>query len=256
MFTNVKNGLTAALLLCSCFSIATAAEIFTLTDNQTDDIALSASEGNAIWQGQDPNGGDWEIFLYRKNTDTVEQLTQNDANDVNPVISGRYAAWEIWDGNDWEICVYNGDEITQITDNDTDDVGIKLSAPLLFWRSWDGMDWEIHKTKLPSCPVSVVCKIAPKTLNLKSKGNGIEAMLFLPKEINLSTVNVSTIRLEGQLIPEKVMLLKGGNIIQMKFSRSQLQAILAPAASVQLHITLYLKDGTKIKASDTIRVIH
>lgn len=254
--TRLMFVVMAVLTLGGFATNSLAGGIVALTNNNTDDSALSASSGNAVWQGKDPNGSDWEIFLYCKDSNDVKQLTHNDVNDVNPVLAGCYAAWERWDGNDWEICVYNGDKVIQITDNDVDDIEPKLSAPFLFWRSWDGNDWEIHKTTLPRSPIGATCTITPKTLNLKSKGNWIEAMLLLPKDISTGSVDTGTILLQGQLSPEKVMVYEKTRIIHMKFSRSQLEAILTPAAAVKLDITVYLKDGTKIFASDTIRVIH
>jgi len=40
-----------------------------------------------------------------------------------------------------------------------------------------------------------------------------------------------------------------------KFSRSAVQALLAPGAAVEVTLTGELKDGTPIAGSDTIRVI-
>lgn len=250
------SALMMALVLGVWASTASAFDIVALTNNDTDEVGLSASSGNAVWQGQDPNGTDSEIFLYSKAADQVLQLTANDANDINPVIAGAYVAWEVWDGNDFEICVYNGDKVYQITDNDVNDVEPKLSAPFVFWRAFDANDWEINKTALPRLPVAIKCKITPTTLNLKSKGNWIDVMLILPAGIHTSDIQAGTIRLEDQLSPEKVAMVAKAGLVHLKFSRSQLQAILSPASSVKLDITAYLKDGTKIAASDTIRVIH
>lgn len=254
--TKIMRTAFGTLIFALLASTCTAFEIFALTNNDTDDVALSASFGNAVWQGKDPNGGDWEIYLYSKDTDEIQKITDNDANDINPVIAGPYVAWEVWDGNDFEICVYNGDKITQITNNDSNDVEPNISAPFLFWRVWDGNDWEINQTKLPRLPMQIKCKITPTTLNLKSKGNWVDVMLVMPSDIKPSSINTSTILLEGLLSPVKVTVYDTTRIVHMKFSRSQLQAILTSGTKVTLDITAYLNDGTKITTSDTIRVIH
>ena len=113
-----------------------------LTDNDTDDIKPQVSGPYAVWQGEDPNQGDWEIYFY--DGSDVMRLTDNNSDDVNPQIDGPTAAWEGWDpnGNDWEIFYFDGISVQQLTNNDQNDTSPQLSDALIIWQCWDGNDWE------------------------------------------------------------------------------------------------------------------
>ncbi|MHC5083202.1 MAG: hypothetical protein ACYTET_04600 [Planctomycetota bacterium] len=184
------------------------------------------------------------------------QLTDNDANDVNPAIEGSYVAWEGWDGNDWEIYAYNGDSVVQMTDNDVDDVNPNISAPLLFWDHFDGNDWEVYKAVLPRRPIEMAFRVTPRTLNQKSNGRWISAVLTLPAGTVADDVDMSSILLEDEVEPDRIKGTGQKTKISMKFSRAEVIDVLDAGEAVEVELTAYLKDGTKIKATDTIRVIH
>lgn len=260
MSTRNLFQLTCISLILSFTAWIAAADPFTgvieaLTDDGVDHLNLVASGGNAAWQSPDPNGFS-QIFLYLGNSGDVLQLTDNDANDINPVIAGSYVAWEGWDGNDWEIFVYNGDSVTRITDNELDDVNPKISASSLFWDGFDGTDWEVYKTTLPRPPVKVGLRFTPRTLNQKSNGKWISCVLSLPNGILVKDVNKSTILLEGEVSPDQFKAINRQTQISMKFLRNEVIQVLDAGNTVNVELTAYLKDGTKIKATDTIRVIH
>ena len=231
-----------------------------LTDDDVDSLNLVVSGNNAAWQSPDPNSTDpnstSEIFLYLGDSGDVLQLTLNDIDDIEPVISGSCVAWVGWDANDWEIFVYNGDTVTQITDNDYDDLNPKLSPPFLFWEGFDGMDWEIFKTMLPKPPVESRHRITPRTLNQKSKGKWISCTLYLPQGTSALQVDASTILLEGVVSPDNIKSNKKKTEISMKFPRDEVIDVLESGNAVVVEVTAELKDGTKIEATDTIRVIH
>ena len=67
-------------------------------------------------------GADWQIT----------QLTDNTYDDQNAKISGGYAAWEGWDGHDWEIFFYDG-AVTQLTNNDYDDIYPEICGDRVAW---------------------------------------------------------------------------------------------------------------------------
>ena len=249
-----------------------------LTNDDVDSLNLVVSGNNAAWQSPDPNSTDpstdpnstdpnstSEIFLYLGDSGDVLQLTLNDVDDIEPVISGSCVAWVARDANDWEIFVYNGDTVTQITDNDYDDLNPKLSPPFLFWEGLDdqgGSDWEVYKTTLPSKttlpppPIEASHRITPRTLNQKSKGKWISCTLYLPKGTLVTDVDTTTILLEGQVSPDKFKLESKKSRIYMKFLREEVINVLEAGNTVDVEVTAYLTDGTKIVATDTIRVIH
>jgi Ca2+-binding RTX toxin-like protein len=62
--------------------------------------------------------------------------------------SGSLLAYSQWDGNDYEIFVWNGTTSHQITHNEYDDVYPSLEGNQLAWQGWDGNDWEIFLATL------------------------------------------------------------------------------------------------------------
>lgn len=224
-----------------------------LTNNETNDIKPQVSGIYAAWQGQDPDGGDWEIYFYDSNS--VMRVTDNNSDDVNPRISDSIVVWEGWDANggDWEIFYFDGESVHQVTDNNYNDIGPEVSESLIVWQSWDGNDWEISSAIIPS-PVGL--KVSPQTLNLKSKGKWITVQVWLPAGYNRSDVVGSSLLLLGEVPASKVQKGNGSRKVMAKFSRPEVQALLAPGAAVEVTLTGELKDGTPIAGSDTIRVIE
>ena len=51
----------------------------------------------------------------------ITQITDNSEDDEEPQVSGTNVVWKGWDGNDWEIFLYDGSSVMQITDNSEDD---------------------------------------------------------------------------------------------------------------------------------------
>lgn len=74
----------------------------------------------------------------------IDQLTDNDANDVNIAASGDRAVWQGQDsGPDWEVFLFDGSEVIMLSDNDSNDVNPQVSLSHVAWENWDGNDWEI-----------------------------------------------------------------------------------------------------------------
>ena len=57
--------------------------------------------------------------------------------------SSGLLAYSQWDGNDYEVFVWNGTESTRLTDNLYDDLYPSLDGDQVAWQGWDGQDWEI-----------------------------------------------------------------------------------------------------------------
>ncbi len=81
----------------------------------------------------------------------VVQLTNNAYHDSEPEISGSNIVWRGFDGNDYEIFLYDGLSIRQLTDNSYDDGGgaygydnnPRVSGSNVVWEGFDGNDCEI-----------------------------------------------------------------------------------------------------------------
>lgn len=57
-------------------------------------------------------------------------MTDNNADDVDPAISGSNVVWSQWDGSDWEIY---SNFAEQLTDNDIDDRNPDISGTNVVW---------------------------------------------------------------------------------------------------------------------------
>jgi hypothetical protein len=222
-----------------------------LTDGDINNAGIAISGAHAVWQGKEPN--DWEIFYYDGNT--VTQITENDTDDIRPQIQGSSIVWQGRDTNegDWEIFYYNGQGVVQITDNNNDDVNPRISAARIFWKGWDGQNWQVFSAAFP---VSITMKVSPATINLKSNGQSITVALSLGTALKAGNVDISSLRLLGQVAASSAVVVSGSNKLIIKFDRSEVQSLLQAGSNVEITLTGKMKDGTVITATDTVKVIN
>ena len=73
-------------------------------------------------------------------------LTNNNFDDYGPEISGNNVVWYGFDGNDYEIYLYdyNRRSIAQLTDNDIYEYSPQISGNNVVWYSFDDNDSEIY----------------------------------------------------------------------------------------------------------------
>ncbi|MEM2101962.1 MAG: hypothetical protein QXM22_00425 [Candidatus Bathyarchaeia archaeon] len=156
-------------------------------------------------------------------------------------------AWQsrIGDVNFDPRCDFNSDGIINIKD-----------------ANYIGLNWTTY--------LKVHVYIMPETLNLKSKGNWIIAIVILPKGINATNVDVSSVKLNGTIpASSKVSFCsKFPNVFVVKFSRQAVitliseklgtKASMSCKKSYKLTLTVSGKVGSKFafSGSDTVRVIH
>jgi hypothetical protein len=187
----------------------------------------------------------------------VLQLTDNDTDDISPQVFGGHSVWQGKDpvGGDWEIYFYDGNSVSRLTDNTTADTKPQIFGKNIVWQGWDanGGDWEISAAVIPA---SMKMKITPQSLNLKSKGQWITCHLRLPNDLQVADVNVSSIRLQGEVAAAKVTAGKLSNQLVIKLDRAAVGALLTPGASVEITLTGQMNDGAWFEASDTIKVIN
>jgi hypothetical protein len=103
-------------------------------------------------------------------------------------------------------------------------------------------------------PISAEVKIAPRTINLQSKGKGITAFLRLPEGYDVADVDPNSILLENEIEPVRFWLTEDRQIAIAGFSREEVQSIL-DTGEVELTITGQLTDGTTFEASNIIKVV-
>ncbi len=104
-----------------------------------------------------------------------------------------------------------------------------------------------------------IADVIPNTLNLKSKGKWITCYIKLPEDYNVSDIDISTVKLNGEISAELHPAeigdydVDGITDLMVKFNRQDLTAILSRDEAT-LTITGKLND-TLFEGTDTIRVI-
>lgn len=89
-------------------------ETIQLTDDDKVNGFPQQDNGKVVWSGTS-GSREPEISLYDGNEVTIL------GNGLSPRIDGDNVVWERWDGNDFEIVLYNGSETIQLTDNNAFD---------------------------------------------------------------------------------------------------------------------------------------
>lgn len=109
-----------------------------LTNNTSTNRFAGISGDNIVWWT------DNNIYLYNG---AIHQITNSSTTKGVPYISGDNIIWPEYDGNDYEMFLYNGKQIIQLTNNIYDD-----NTPAYFefidgdkavWHGYDGNDLEI-----------------------------------------------------------------------------------------------------------------
>jgi hypothetical protein len=171
------SAFSALVLLASVSASYSGYSLTQLTSNPYNDFNPQINDnGYVVWQGFDGPAGDTEIFLY--DGTTISKLTDNAILDVDPQINNTgyvvweggggvylyngtstiplssglhpqindngYVVWQRFDGNDYEILLYDGATILQLTNNDYEDRYPKISNNgYVVWEGFDGNDYEI-----------------------------------------------------------------------------------------------------------------
>lgn len=112
-------------------------------------------------------------------------------------------------------------------------------------------------------------RITPRTLNLKSHGNWITAVILLPAKVNASDIEVSSIRLNGSItVSPEAPVCRFSDGLVVKFSREEVTALIKASLNSKIsvtcekstHVTLTvtgtLASGLRFSGSDMIRVIR
>ncbi|MEM3697383.1 MAG: DUF4114 domain-containing protein [Candidatus Bathyarchaeia archaeon] len=149
-------------------------------------------------------------------------------------------------------------------------VNPKGSGYIIAWEDlWSLGDADFQDFVIAALtPVNVCVHFCPRTLNLKSKGRWITAIVRVPKEYNVSDVDVSTILLNGTVSADQrhYAICKRWNLIVLKFNRTEVIELIKASLNetacnkksikVSLTLTGNFFDGTPFQGTDKIRVIH
>lgn len=104
-----------------------------------------------------------------------------------------------------------------------------------------------------SPPIPAEARIAPRTINLASKGNWITCYIWLPEGYDVADIEPDSVFLEDEIKPDEFSADQQKQVAIAKFNREDLQAILE-VGDIELTITCQLTDGTNFEATDTIKV--
>ena len=107
-------------------------------------------------------------------------------------------------------------------------------------------------------PLTVIVKVTPKVINLRSRGGWIIFTIQFPNEHSIGDVDIETVVLNEQIRPASYKTDEKANNLVVKFDRgnTDIQQLIGDlGGQVQLTITGELIDGTKFTGSDTIKVL-
>jgi hypothetical protein len=107
-------------------------------------------------------------------------------------------------------------------------------------------------------PLTVVVKVTPKVINLRSKGGWIICTIQFPNEHSVSDVDTETIVLNEEIRPASYAADEKANNLVIKFDRgnTEIQQLTGDLeGEIPLTITGELTDDTKFRGSDIIKVL-
>lgn len=104
-----------------------------ITDSPYDDTApyYDAETLQIVWQRF--IDGRHQIILYDLRAEEETQLTFGRTNSMEPAVSAAGVAWQMWDGSDWEIMFHNGTFTEALTENETQEVSPVLQDGYVIW---------------------------------------------------------------------------------------------------------------------------
>ena len=126
-----------------------------LTANSGADAEPSVYGASVVWQSSSTSAPtasitDFDVMLYDGSSTTNLTSSQSTTNHTNAAIFGSNVIWQGWDGNDWEIFLYNGSTISRLTNNSVDEVNAVISGNYIAWEGFDGNDTEIFRYSISS----------------------------------------------------------------------------------------------------------
>lgn len=109
-----------------------------ITDNDYDDTSpnYDAESMRIVWQRQ--VDGRSQIVEYDIMDDKEIQLTYSKTNSMEPKVSKSGVVWQAWDNNDWEVMFFDGSYTEQITNNDSQDVAPVIQDKYILWNVLGG----------------------------------------------------------------------------------------------------------------------
>ncbi len=104
-----------------------------ITENSFDDTAphYDPESMRIVWQRL--IDGRFQIILYDIMEQTETQLTFSKTNNMEPKVSDAGIVWQAWDNNDWEVMYFDGAYTEQLTNNEGQDVAPVIQDGYVLW---------------------------------------------------------------------------------------------------------------------------
>lgn len=125
--------------------------------------------GVTAWQQASTWPCGWEIS-YSLNSSDIYQLTTNCYYDMGPQLYGNELVWYAWDGQDFEIMLYDLQKqvLTQLTDNVFDDVSPVIWDGSIAWEAYPSVEADIflyQDGKISKISSNVEDDVSPRIWN-------------------------------------------------------------------------------------------
>ena len=199
-----------------------------LTDNDHADVDPRIFNGQITWHG---GGGvpdnDYEIYLYSDGG--VTQLTNNNADDINPRLGATdQVVWQGFDGDDWEIFHFNGTSVIQLTNNSVDDLNpeIEVNGTNIVWQRFDGSDFEIMFKKNTS-----ITQITNNSIDDVRPFTGFSQVLWSANQdgdYDIYNYNGSSIlNLSNNDVHDELLFVRGINVVWRSYTKPEGEIFLS-----------------------------
>ena len=119
-----------------------ATNLLQITTNYFYVLNPDIHENELVFQGWD--GDDYEIFLYHFDTDRIEQLTNNQFDDISPVVWNGHVAWVAHPTVTAEIFYMADGVIRKISEGTEDNAAPSIWEDKVVWQGYDDTDLEIY----------------------------------------------------------------------------------------------------------------
>lgn len=105
-----------------------------ITENSFDDTAphYDPESMRVVWHRL--IDGRYQIILFDIKNNEEQQLTFSKTNNMEPKVSSAGIVWQAWDNNDWEIMLFDGSYTEQLTENDSQDVAPVMQDEYVLWN--------------------------------------------------------------------------------------------------------------------------
>jgi hypothetical protein len=105
-----------------------------ITHNQVDDASpyYDSISNTIVWHRLVNDR--YQIISYDIKSGAESQLTTDTVNNMEPVRSGRYTAWQHWNKDNWDIMLHDGATTKLLTTSLDHDIAPKIRGNLVMWN--------------------------------------------------------------------------------------------------------------------------